>query len=96
MVDLTPLLNELLKSHDAPPTANPSLSLQKMDGFIQEAYTIVGLHCLPPSFYICLQVTEYTYSQPQRVPEKHSGGLLRQRLTASPHLQRLAVKILVR
>ena len=45
MADLTPLLNELLKGHDAPPTVNPSLSLQKMDGFIREAYTIVG-NCL--------------------------------------------------
>ncbi|EPE27867.1 t-snare protein [Glarea lozoyensis ATCC 20868] len=40
MTDLTPLLNELLKSHDAPPTAKPSLTLQNIDEFLKEAYRI--------------------------------------------------------
>ncbi|PSS10802.1 hypothetical protein M430DRAFT_44936 [Amorphotheca resinae ATCC 22711] len=40
MTDLTPVLNELLKSHDARPTANPSLSLQHIDAFLTEAYRI--------------------------------------------------------
>ncbi|TAQ85012.1 hypothetical protein B7494_g6660 [Chlorociboria aeruginascens] len=40
MTDLTPILNELLKSHDAPPTANPSLALQNIDQFLKEAYRI--------------------------------------------------------
>lgn len=41
MTDLTPLLNELLKSHDAKPTANPALSLDNIDQFLKEAYRIV-------------------------------------------------------
>jgi syntaxin 18 len=41
MTDLTPLLNELLRSHDAPPTAKPSLTLQNIDEFLKEAYRIV-------------------------------------------------------
>jgi len=40
MTDLTPLLNELLKRHDARPTANPSLTLQNIDEFLKEAYRI--------------------------------------------------------
>ncbi|KAM3074602.1 hypothetical protein ACMFMG_008032 [Clarireedia jacksonii] len=40
MSDLTPVLNDLLKSHNAPPTADPSLTLQNLDGFLKEAYRI--------------------------------------------------------
>ncbi|EKD21612.1 uncharacterized protein L3040_004836 [Drepanopeziza brunnea f. sp. 'multigermtubi'] len=40
MADLTPILNELLKSHDARPTADPSLSLRNIDSFLKEAYEI--------------------------------------------------------
>ncbi|KAH6676272.1 snare-complex protein syntaxin-18 N-terminus-domain-containing protein [Halenospora varia] len=40
MTDLTPLLNELLKAHDAKPTTKPSLSLQNIDEFLKEAYRI--------------------------------------------------------
>ncbi|CZS88829.1 hypothetical protein WAI453_010595 [Rhynchosporium graminicola] len=40
MTDLTPILNDLLKSHDARPTADPSLSLQNIDSFLKEAYEI--------------------------------------------------------
>jgi hypothetical protein len=42
MTDLTPILNELLKSHDARPTANASLTLQNIDEFLKEAYRIVS------------------------------------------------------
>jgi syntaxin 18 len=42
MTDLTPILNELLKSHEAPPTVKPSLTLQKIDGWLDEAYKIVS------------------------------------------------------
>lgn len=42
MTDLTPVLNELLKSHDAPPTAKPSLTLQNIDEFLKEAYRIAS------------------------------------------------------
>lgn len=45
MTDLTPLLNEVLKRHDAPSTANTSLSLQHIDEFLKEAYRIVGVTC---------------------------------------------------
>ena len=43
MTDLTPILNELLRSHDARPTADTSLSFQKIDEFLKEAYRIVSL-----------------------------------------------------
>jgi syntaxin 18 len=43
MTDLTPILNELLKSHDARPTIDPSLALQNIDEFLKEAYRIVSL-----------------------------------------------------
>ena len=42
MTDLIPVLNELLKSRNAPPTANPTLSLQHIDEFLKEAYRIVS------------------------------------------------------
>jgi syntaxin 18 len=42
MADLTPTLNELLKSHDAPPTRDPSLTLRNIDEFLKEAYRIVS------------------------------------------------------
>ncbi|KAI6713643.1 hypothetical protein JHW43_003769 [Diplocarpon mali] len=40
MADLTPAFNELLKSHDARPTTDPSLTLQNIDSFLKEAYEI--------------------------------------------------------
>ncbi|RDW69600.1 T-snare protein-3 [Coleophoma cylindrospora] len=40
MTDLTPVFNELLKKHDARPTANPALSLENIDQFLKEAYRI--------------------------------------------------------
>lgn len=43
MTDLTPVLNELLKSQGARPIANPTLSLQNVDEFLKEAYRIVSL-----------------------------------------------------
>jgi hypothetical protein len=42
MTDLTPVLNDLLKNHDARPTTNPSLTLQSIDEFLKEAYRIVS------------------------------------------------------
>jgi hypothetical protein len=42
MTDLTPVLNDLLKSHDARPTVHPSLSLRNIDEFLKEAYRIVS------------------------------------------------------
>lgn len=42
MTDLTPNLNELLRSHDARPTVDPSLSLKNIDEFLKEAYRIVS------------------------------------------------------
>jgi hypothetical protein len=42
MTDLTPILNELLKSHDGRPTIDPSLALQNIDEFLKEAYRIVS------------------------------------------------------
>jgi hypothetical protein len=48
MTDLTPVLNELLKSHDARPTIDPSLSLKTIDEFLKEAYRIVSVHASEP------------------------------------------------
>jgi hypothetical protein len=45
MTDITPALNDLLKSHNAPPT---TLSVRQLDEFLKEAYRIV-LRCLPYS-----------------------------------------------
>ena len=42
MTDLTPILNELLKSQNSLPTLDPSLALQKIDEFLKEAYRIVS------------------------------------------------------
>jgi hypothetical protein len=42
MTDLTPVLNDLLESHDARPTVDPSLSLRNIDEFLKEAYRIVS------------------------------------------------------
>jgi syntaxin 18 len=49
MSDLTPVLNELLKSHDARPTTRPSLSLKTIDEFLKEAYRIVRLRTSNPA-----------------------------------------------
>lgn len=49
MTDLTPVLNELLKSHDARPTVNPSLTLKSIDEFLKEAYRIVSLQMRGPA-----------------------------------------------
>jgi len=48
MTDLTPILNELLKGHEAPTTLDPTVTLKKIDGWLDEAYKInsslVDLH----------------------------------------------------
>jgi syntaxin 18 len=41
MTDITPDLNEQLKGRNAPPTRDPSLTLQSIDEFLKEAYRIV-------------------------------------------------------
>ncbi|KAF7869906.1 hypothetical protein EAF04_004690 [Stromatinia cepivora] len=40
MTDITPEFNKLLKELNAPPTADPSLTLQNIDEFLKEAYRI--------------------------------------------------------
>jgi hypothetical protein len=47
MTDLTPVLNDLLKKHDAPPAADPALTLRDIDEFLKEAYQIVNI---PPEW----------------------------------------------
>jgi syntaxin 18 len=51
MTDLTPSLNELLKSLDSRPTADPTLTLQNIDEFLKEAYRIVRLQAFSPCIY---------------------------------------------
>lgn len=57
MTDLTPVLNELLKSHDARPTASPSLTLQNIDEFLKEAYRIVSLSIVSKSALLTIRRT---------------------------------------
>jgi syntaxin 18 len=52
MTDLTPLLNELLRHHNARLSANPSLALLNIDEYLKEAYRIVRQLQLPK---ICWQ-----------------------------------------
>ncbi|KAH6660949.1 hypothetical protein BKA67DRAFT_641975 [Truncatella angustata] len=40
MTDLTPLFDNLLSSHSAPPTTKHTFSVDSLDEFLQEAYTI--------------------------------------------------------
>jgi syntaxin 18 len=62
MTDLTPILNELLKGHDARPTTDPALSLQHIDSFLKEAYEIVNY---PAVFYRLLALL----TPMNRIPE---------------------------
>lgn len=75
MTDLTPVLNELLKSHDARPTANPSLSLQHIDAFLTEAYRIVSSHAPDLPQGMLTSSVELTYRITQYLPERHTAGL---------------------
>ena len=43
MTDITPEFNKLLMGLNAPPTVDPSLTLQNIDEFLREAYRIVCL-----------------------------------------------------
>lgn len=52
MTDLTPILNEVLKGHDARPTADPALTLKNIDEFLKEAYQIVGLPACKDTRYL--------------------------------------------
>ncbi len=47
MTDLTPLFNEALKKHNAPPARKVAPSLQHLDEFLKEAYIIVSLGYFP-------------------------------------------------
>ncbi|KAI8283440.1 Syntaxin ufe1 [Colletotrichum sp. SAR11_57] len=47
-MDITPLFNELLRKHNAPPVTEKKLSLEAIDGFLKEAYRIVG-RPIPPA-----------------------------------------------
>jgi hypothetical protein len=71
MTDLTPILNELLKSHDAPPTIDPSLALQNIDEFLKEAYRIVSPVPVQTRSSLLTQAQERAYSIFKLVPERH-------------------------
>lgn len=71
MTDLTPVLNELLKGHDARPTADPSLTLQNIDEFLKEAYKIVSLLCNFGILRLILLV-ERAFNFPQHISQRHS------------------------
>lgn len=47
MADLTPIFNDLLKQHNAGPTASPTVTLQNIDSFLKEAYRIVRTPAFP-------------------------------------------------
>jgi len=47
MTDLTPLLNELLRHHNACQTAHPTLALLNIDEYLKEAYRIVRQYQVP-------------------------------------------------
>lgn len=67
MTDLTPVFNELLKSYNAPPTADASLTLQNLDSFLKEAYRIV-CHCMDyfanPQYLRALPEFAYSFTEP--------------------------------
>lgn len=61
MTDLTPVLNELLRSHNARATANKAFTVQNIDEFLKEAYRIVRVSCLS-SEPLLTDFIELTYS----------------------------------
>ena len=75
MTDLTPILNELLKSHDAPPTIDPSLALRNIDEFLKEAYRIVCPNPRPDRTSLLTQVQECAYSFAELLLERHTASL---------------------
>lgn len=41
-MDITPIFNEVLAKHDAPPVAPHVFRVEALDEFLKEAYRIVG------------------------------------------------------
>jgi hypothetical protein len=75
MTDLTPILNELLKSHDAPPTIDPSLALRNIDEFLKEAYRIVCPNSKRNRSSLLTQAQECAYSFAELLLERHKASL---------------------
>lgn len=75
MTDLTPILNELLKSHNAPPTIDPSLALRNIDEFLKEAYRIVRPNPRHDRSSLLTQAQECAYSFTELVLERHQASL---------------------
>jgi syntaxin 18 len=70
MTDLTPILNELLKSQNARPTADPLLTLQNIDQFLKEAYRIVSnFFGLSVPYLTSL---EFTHHIPSLLPQRYT------------------------
>ncbi len=75
MTDLTPILNELLKTQNSPPTLDPSLALQNIDEFLKEAYRIVSQGLFRTSCIALTQLQERTYSFSKLIPERYTASL---------------------
>lgn len=75
MTDLTPILNELLKSHDAPPTIDPSLALRNIDEFLKEAYRIVCPNPRRNRSSLLTQAQECAHSFTELLLERHKASL---------------------
>lgn len=89
MADLTPILNELLKSHDARPTVDPSLCLKNIDEFLKEAYRIVRLLMSSPVPNTpANHLTEHPHRIPQHLPQRHPAILPLQRPSPPTNLRR--------
>jgi len=48
MTDITPVFNDALRAHNAPPVSSHRYSVDRLDEFLKEAYSIVwfGYHSL--------------------------------------------------
>jgi hypothetical protein len=75
MTDLTPILNERLKSQNSQPTLDPSLALQKIDEFLKEAYRIVSPRSPENSRGLLKSFKECAYSFPQLIFKRYKASL---------------------
>jgi hypothetical protein len=70
MADRAQELNELLKSHDAPPIKGAALSLQNINAFLKEAYRIVRSSVLHVSIF-AYHTIEQSHSFAQYLPQEY-------------------------
>lgn len=76
MADITAVFNTALKAHNAPPVTSHRYSIDRLDEFLKEAYSIVGSSLLLEAYPTTDMDTECSNSGSHYVPSCYQTFIL--------------------